>query len=65
MNLGGYVFRKGISENVATQKYDFERRLQDLQIFKKLYVSQMNPKELYTQFNYLHSRSYQLDLKGL
>jgi len=30
--------------------YDFERRLcaqtQDLQIFKKFYMSQMNPKEL-------------------
>ena len=35
------------TENVSTQKYDFERRLcaqtQDLQIFKKFYMSQMNP----------------------
>ena len=53
MNLSGYVFRIGISENVPTQKHDFERRLQDLQIFKKFYMSQMNPKELFTQFNYL------------
>ena len=34
---------KNNSEKVSTQKYDFERRLcaqtQDLQIFKKLYMS--------------------------
>ena len=49
------------SENVSTLKYDFEHRLcaqsQDLQIFKKFYMSQMNPKEFvhntHTQFNYL------------
>ena len=39
------------SRNVSTQKYDFERRLcaqtQDLQIFKKFYMSQMNPKEFF------------------
>ena len=38
------------SENISTQKYDFERRLcaqtQDLQIFNKFNMSQMNPKEL-------------------
>ena len=37
------------SGNVSTQKYNFERQLyaqtQDLQIFKKLYMSRMNPKE--------------------
>ena len=39
------------SENVSNQKYDFERRLcaqtQDLQILKKFYVPQMNPKEFF------------------
>jgi len=37
------------SEDVSTLKYDFERRLcaqtQDLQFFKKFYMSQMNPSE--------------------
>ena len=37
------------TENVSTQKYDFKRRLcaqiQDLQIFKRFYMSKMNPKE--------------------
>ena len=44
------------SENVSTQKYDFERRLcaqpQDLQVFKKFYMSQMNPKE------FVHNTAY-------
>ena len=57
------MIKKNNSENVSTQKYDFERRLcaqtQDLQILKKFYMSQMNPKEfvhntaVHTQFNYL------------
>jgi len=41
--------KKNNSENKSTQKYEFERRLcaqtQDLQIFKKVYKSQMNSKE--------------------
>ncbi len=52
-----------ILENISTKKYDFERRLcaqiQDLQIFKKIYMSRMNPKEfvpLHTQTT-LHSLS--------
>ena len=44
------------SENVSTQKKDFERRLwaqtEDLQIFKKFYMSQMNPKE------FVHNTAY-------
>ena len=44
------------SENVSTQKQDFERRLwaqtPDLQIFKKFYMSQMNPKE------FVHNTAY-------
>ena len=47
MNLSGYVFRIGISENVPTQKHDFERRLQDLQIFKKFYI--LNSTTLYSR----------------
>jgi len=37
--------KKNNSENVSTQKYDFECLL-CAQIFKKFYMSQMNPKEL-------------------
>jgi len=41
--------KKNNSENVSTQKYNFKSRLyaqtQNLQIFKKFYVSQINPKE--------------------
>ena len=37
------------SENVSSQKYDFERRLstqtQDLETFKNCNISQINPKE--------------------
>ena len=42
------VEKKNNSENVSTQKYDFERRLcaqtQNLQIFSKFYMW-MNPKK--------------------
>jgi len=59
-----FINKKRNSENVSTQKFNFERRLcaetQDLQIFKKFYMLQiMNPKEFFhttavhTQFNYL------------
>ena len=51
---------KNNSEKVSTQKYDFERRLcaqtQDLQIFKKFYRSQMNPKE------FVHNTAYSVQL---
>ena len=48
-------------KRIQPQSGSFERRIigqaQDLQIFKKLNMSQMNPKEfsttLHTQFNYL------------
>jgi len=50
------IKKKKNSENVFTQKYDFERRLcaqtQDLLIFKKLYMSQMNPKEVVHKIAY-------------
>ena len=50
------VEKKNNSENVSTQKYDFERRLcaqtQDLHIFKKFYLSQMIPKE------FVHNTAY-------
>jgi len=54
------------SENVFNQKYDFERQLyaqtQDLQIFKKFNMSQINPKECVhnTVYSTLHSRSVPL-----
>ena len=56
------MIKKDNSENESTQKYDFERRLcaqaQDLQIFKKFYMSQMNPKEnCILSSTTLHSRS--------
>ena len=48
------------SENVPTQIHDFERRLcaqtQELQIFKKFYMSQMNPKE------FVHNAAYSVQL---
>jgi len=53
-------FGENDSENVSTQKYDLERRLcaqtQDLQIFKKFYMSQWNPKE------FVHNTAYSLQL---
>jgi len=49
-----------ILENISTKKYDFERRLcaqiQDLQIFKKFYMSQMKPKE------FVHNAAYSVQL---
>ena len=62
--------KKLILKTIHPQSGSFERRFsaqtQDLQIFKKFNMSQMNPKEVFhntaTQFNYL-SRS--LTLKGL
>ena len=46
--------------NVSNQKYDFERRLcaqtQDLQILKKFYMPQMNPKE------FVHKTAYSVQL---
>ena len=59
------VIKKKNSENVSTQKYYFEFRTQDLQIFKNSYMSQMNPKEFVhnTAFSLtvtLHSRSVPL-----
>ena len=54
------VILKINSENVSTQKYDFERRLwaqtQDLQILKKFFMSQMNPKEI------VHNAAYSVQL---
>ena len=42
------IFKKH-SENLSVQKYDVDLRLctqtQDLQIFKKLYMSEMNPNK--------------------
>ena len=47
--------------------YDFERRLcaqtQDLQIFKKFYISQMNPKEFVHKTSYSVQLPYGLSLK--
>ena len=44
------MIKKNNSKNVFTQKYDFERRLcaqtQDLQIFQKFDMTQINPLEL-------------------
>ena len=41
--------KKNHSENLSTQKYDFERRLstqtQDLETFKNCNMSQINPEE--------------------
>ena len=63
-------FKKTDTENESTQKYDFERRLcaqtQDLQIFKKFYMSQMNLKEFVhntaiPSSTTLHSRSVPLN----
>ena len=52
--------KKNNAETVSTQKYDFERRLcsqtQDLQICKKFYMSQMNPKE------FVHNTAYSVQL---
>ena len=46
--------------HVSTKKYDFERRLcaqtRDLQIFKKFYMSQMNPK------GFVHNTAYSVQL---
>ena len=43
------IIKKNNSENVSTKKYDYERRLyaqtRELKIFKKFYMSQMNPIE--------------------
>ena len=56
--------KKNNSENVSTQKYNFERRLcaqtQDLQIFKKFYISQMNLKEFVHNTQYLVSLPYNI-----
>ena len=47
-----------IAENVSTQKYDFERRLctqtQELQVDKKFYMSQVNPKEFVNNTHIFH-----------
>ena len=61
VNTNIYIYiGENDSENVSTQKYDFERRLwaqtQDLQIFKKFYMSQWNPKE------FVHNTAYSLQL---
>ena len=57
------IKKKNNSENVTTQKYDFKRRLcaqtQDLQIFKKLNMSQMNPKSVF------HSAAYSVQLPNI
>ena len=54
------IEKKNSSENVSTQKYDFERRLcaqtQGLQFFKKFYISQMNPKDFF------HKTAYSVQL---
>ena len=56
------MIKKNNSENVSTQKNDFERRLcaqtQTLQIFKKFYMSQMNPKEFVHNTAYLVKLTY-------
>jgi len=55
--------KKNNSDNVSTQKYDFERRLcaqtQDLQSFNKFYMSQMNPKE------FVHNTAYSVQLPNI
>ena len=59
------TIKKNDPKNESTQKYNFEPPLyaqtQDLQIFKKFYVSQMNPKEFVSSTT-LHSRSIPLNL---
>ena len=49
-NSENVSIQKYNSENVSIQKYDFQRRhgaqTQDLQILKKFYMFQINPKEL-------------------
>jgi len=54
------IIKKTNSENVSTQSRSFEDRIcsqtQDLQIFKKFNMSQMNPKEVF------HNTAYSVQL---